>query len=287
MVSCGPHFGHLHEKKREELEDYYLKQSPDEETSGASGVIANSVRATSFGRVAEDYDRYRPRLPKATLDWLLPAECRVALDLGAGTGAAACELVGTVERVIAVEPDPRMRALIIRHVPKAKVMDGCAESLPLEDASVDAVLVCSAWHWMDPGRAVPEIARVLRSGGVLGLLWNSLDRDAPWVAELRHLAGHPRFEEEPRRSRGPESVHLPEGAPFEAAQIHTIRWTWEITQEHLLGLMGTYSSVIMLSQPQRAEALAQVRNLVEARKPRHSEKILVPMACRCWKALRV
>lgn len=274
--------------EHEGLDDPDLRHSPDEETSSASGSFANSARATSFGAVAEEYNRYRPRLPKPALDWLLPPGCRVALDLGAGTGAATYELVRKVERVIAVEPDPRMRALVKLRAPEAQVLDGRAESLPLGDASVDAVLVCSAWNWMDPGLTVPEIARVLRTGGVWGLLWNSLDRDVPWVAELRRLVGQPASEQEPHGNRRPENVHLPENAPFRAPEIRCIRWTWTLTQEHLVGLMGTYSSVIMLSPQRRAEALAQARDFVEAQNLYGSDgRIPVPMACRCWKTIRI
>ena len=40
----------------------------------------------SFGTIADDYDRLRPPPPEAAVDWLLPAGCRVAVDLAAGTG---------------------------------------------------------------------------------------------------------------------------------------------------------------------------------------------------------
>ena len=127
-----------------------------------------AIRSMSFGLVAEEYDRYRPKLPEAALDWLLPPECQTALDLGAGTGAATRVLARRVPHVISVEPDPRMRAVIAGDTPQAQVLEGRAEAIPLKDGSVDVVLVCSAWHWMDPDLAVPEIARVLRPAGCGG-----------------------------------------------------------------------------------------------------------------------
>jgi SAM-dependent methyltransferase len=189
--------------------------------------------------------------------------------------------------VTAVEPDPRMRALLARSTPEMRVVEGRAEAIPLEDASVDAVLVCSAWHWMEPDIACGEIARVLRPGGVWGILWNSLDRTVPWVAELRRLTGQPDPEDEPGRSRRPEDVRLAEGAPFGPPETATIAWTWHVARDELLGLMGTYSSVIVLEPEERAKVMARVRECIGCLHPGSGSKsIAVPMACRCWKAVR-
>ena len=110
------------------------------------------------------------------------------LDLAAGTGAVTRELAGRAQRIIAVEPDERMRAVLTASCPGAEVLAGRGEDIPLPDASVDAVVISAAWHWLDPDRAVPEITRVLRVGGVLGVIWVSRDARVPWVAEFNRLA---------------------------------------------------------------------------------------------------
>jgi SAM-dependent methyltransferase len=176
--------------------------------------VDRSRRALSFGEVAEDYDRFRPAPPEAALDWLLPEPCRDAVDVGAGTGALTRLLVARVERVTAVEPDARMRTVLVRRAPSAIVLEGRAEALPLPEAYADAVLVSSAWHWVDPERAVPEVARVLRPGGRLGLLWANLDSDVPWVGELWRSLRPPREGESPWPRVS--DVTLPAGAPFGA-----------------------------------------------------------------------
>ncbi len=81
-----------------------------------------------------------------------------------------------------------MRAVLTARCPGAEVLPGRGEDTPLPDASVDAVIVSAAWHWLDPDRAVPEIARVLRPGGRLGVLWVSRDVRVPWVAEFNQPA---------------------------------------------------------------------------------------------------
>ena len=140
-------------------------------------VTFEDEKATSFGNVAESYDRVRPGPAPRALDWLVPDGCEVAVDLAAGTGLFTRELIGRAARVVAVEPDARMREVLARRSPEVDVREGWGEAMPLPDASADAVFVSTAWHWLDPARAVPEIARVLRPGGRLGVIWTSRNRD--------------------------------------------------------------------------------------------------------------
>ena len=139
------------------------------------------TRSKSFGEIATDYDRFRPGPPDEAVDWLLPAGAVDVLELGAGTGGLTRQLVERVRHVRAVEPDDRMRAVLADRVPGAEVVAGRAEEIPADDSSFDAVMVASAWHWVDEERAVPEVARVLRPGGWLSLLWSGPDRTIDWV----------------------------------------------------------------------------------------------------------
>src|ERR1700679_130892 len=116
-------------------------------------------RAMSFGAIAEDYDGLRPQASQQAVDWLVPSNCEVAVDVGAGTGLFTRTLVGKAARVIAVEPDARMRKVLTDRSPGVRALEGCGESIPLPDAAADGVFVSSAWHWMDHERAVPEIGR--------------------------------------------------------------------------------------------------------------------------------
>ncbi|MEJ1229542.1 MAG: class I SAM-dependent methyltransferase [Galbitalea sp.] len=86
--------------------------------------------------------------------------------------------------VFAVDPSPQMLAQLAAAVPGAIAFAGTAEDIPLADASVDAVLVGQAWHWVDQDAALRSVERVLRPGGTLGLVWNLRDESVPWVARL-------------------------------------------------------------------------------------------------------
>ncbi len=107
------------------------------------------------------------------------------LDLGAGTGKLTRVLARRYARVIAVEPLDGMRGILERVVPDVEALAGSAEQIPLGDASVDAVFAAQAFHWFDHERAMPEIARVLRPGGVLALVWNGPDESRPEPAADR------------------------------------------------------------------------------------------------------
>ncbi len=119
----------------------------------------------SFGAVADDYDRLRPDPASAAVDWLLPDRPDQVIDLAAGTGKLTRALARRAGRVVAVEPDERMRAVLRSQSPEVGVAGGLGEAIPLRTASADGLFISSAWHWLDPERAVPEIARVLRDGG--------------------------------------------------------------------------------------------------------------------------
>ncbi|WP_308190984.1 class I SAM-dependent methyltransferase [Pseudonocardia terrae] len=129
--------------------------------------LPDPARARSFGPSAEAYAAHRPGYPGPAVDWALGTVRGRVLDLAAGIGKLTASLVGRVREVVGVEPDPAMLARLRAELPDVEAHEGAAEQIPLPDASVDAVLVGQAIHWFDPGRAFPEIARVLRPGGVL------------------------------------------------------------------------------------------------------------------------
>jgi ubiquinone/menaquinone biosynthesis C-methylase UbiE len=142
--------------------------------------------AVGFARSAGAHERGRPSYPEAALAYvrdLLPAGASV-LDLAAGTGKLTRQLLAAGLRVTAVEPVAEMRAVL---PPKATALDGTAERVPLGDESMDGVTVGQAFHWFDGEAALAEIARVLRSAGLLALLWNRRVEDDPVNEAIEEL----------------------------------------------------------------------------------------------------
>jgi SAM-dependent methyltransferase len=143
---------------------------------------------------ASSYERGRPSYPTSAVEHLARVlnigPGRTVVDLGAGTGKFTRLLITTGARVVAVEPQAAMRAELSAAAPASgtlEVVDGGAESIPLPDASVDVVCAATAFHWFDHEVAMPEIARVVRDGGGLGLVWNDRDERVPWVREMTEI----------------------------------------------------------------------------------------------------
>jgi SAM-dependent methyltransferase len=258
-------------------------------------VADRETRRLSFGAVADDYDRYRPSPPPQALDWLIPPGAQAVLDLAAGTGAVTRELIGRVPRVVAVEPDERMREVLAARCPQAEVLAGRGEDIPLPAASVDAVLISSAWHWLDPERAVPEITRVLRPGGTLGVIWVFRDTRVPWVAEFNALARESRGARETSGTSGTgadslggqrwrREVRFPPGTPLSPPEENLIEYPLTRTKDELFGLLGTYSGVITLTPEQRADFSRRVRAFLD-RQPWDQAEL--PMICRCIRSTRL
>jgi SAM-dependent methyltransferase len=247
--------------------------------------------AMSFGGVAGSYDRVRPGPAPAAVDWLLPAGCAVVVDLAAGTGLFTRALDGRALEVIAVEPDDRMRAVLARRSPAARVLGGTAEAIPLPDKHADAVLVSTAWHWFDPARAAPEIARVLKDGGRLGIIWTSRDRTQDWVAELDVLrdssaAGMRTVAEVRDHLRRHHTVTLPGGAPFGPADEASFGFTRALTVDDTLDWLATGSGIITAEPAHRQARLAALRESLASRSG-ESGLIEMPLTSWCWRADRL
>ncbi|MFE5336118.1 class I SAM-dependent methyltransferase [Isoptericola sp. NPDC056573] len=222
-------------------------------------------RAASFDRDADLYAQVRPTYPRDAVEWLLPAGVRRVLDLAAGTGKlteVVVDLVAAGTDVVAVDPSSPMLGELSARLPGVTTHQGTAERLPLPDASVDAVLVAQAWHWFDVDAAATEIARVLRPGGTLGVVWNDRDTAVDWVArfgEILHRGD--RLE--------PAAGHVPltgVGDPFTAVEAATFRWVDRLPAGALRVLAGTRSFLLTLPDDERAARLAEV-DALEATHP--------------------
>ncbi len=212
----------------------------------------------SFGRVAETYHRIRPAYSQPLLDRaqqaleLPPSAC--VLDLAAGTGRLTSELARRFERVVAVDPDDDMRALIA----DGEVLAGSAEAIPLGDRSVDAVFVGEAFHWFDAAAAISELARVLRPRGGAALIsthWWETDPPLPDAASELLSGPYLRYGDQ----RNPPWDGAFAASPFEPLRVERFEDEMLVDADTLLELYSTTSSLAATPHGERAELLQQVR----------------------------
>lgn len=231
-------------------------------------------QAASFGAAADLYERGRPGYPEAAVDWLVPDDAGLVVDLGAGTGKLTRQLVGRGLEVVAVEPSDGMRARLQEVLPGVRALEGAAEAMPLPDGCADLVIVAQAWHWVDVDRASREVARVLAPGGRLGLLWNIRDVRVDWVQELTNVTA--------RSAAAMDSDDPLVGPPFGPLERRDFEWVSTVTPDQLVDLIASRSYIITADPAEREARLGAVRALI-ARHPELAgrERFELPYITRC------
>jgi SAM-dependent methyltransferase len=214
--------------------------------------------ATGFARSADVYERGRPGYPDAAVDRLVAAlpGTRV-VDLAAGTGKLTRALVARGCDVVAVEPVAEMRAAIAA---PARAIDGRAEAIGLPDSSADAVTVAQAFHWFDAPRALAEIHRVLRPGGVLALIWNRRAMEDEIHARIESLLA-PHRGTVPAHRDDRWRVELADDPHFGPLHEETFANEQLLDADGLADRVGSISFVAALGEEERSALLDATRAL--------------------------
>lgn len=240
------------------------------------GDSLDGQRAASFSHVADEYARRRPGYPDRAVAWLAPGSNSHLLELGCGTGKLTAGLVNRGHHVVATDPLRAMLDCVAGQLP-VQAVETRAERLPFRSGTFDVVVAAQAYHWFDASVALPEIARVLRDGGELALIWNIRDENVPWVRELAELVG----------SEGSTASLLNEGPLGASPLFGPLRneefGHWQVLdREALLGLVSSYSYVAAMSAEDREPLLDRVRELY-ARHARGSERLRMRYTTVCFR----
>ncbi len=227
-----------------------------------SDAEARRRRADAFLTTGEEYHRLRPGYPEDAVSWMLPAGALDVLDLGAGTGRLTDALVERGLAVVAVDPSAAMLAVLGDRHPGVRRLVGSGEGLPLPDASLDAVVVGQAWHWVDPVATAAEVARVLRPGGTLAMAWNVPVIRPGWQEE---------FEVVQRGRRGIDLAADDEvDAPlpgFGPREEFVTRWSREVAAEDYVLGYTTHSLFLVADPAEQERRLTRWRELVSGAGP--------------------
>jgi SAM-dependent methyltransferase len=219
-----------------------------------------AARGRSFGSVAAGYAALRPTYPSDAVAFLVGRDRpRRVLDLGAGTGLLTAVVRELGHEVLAVDPSAEMLAELSQRLPDVDAVVGSAESIPAGDASMEAVVAGQAAHWFDPEPAAQEIRRVLRPGGVLGLIWNTRDERVPWVAALgAALAAEARNHEADQGVVDDLVLALSADVAVTESRI-----AQRVTPEEIVGGISTRSYVAVMDDHRRADFLGAIRQLLD------------------------
>lgn len=214
-----------------------------------------------FTGFADLYDRGRPQPPPelaALLAQYAGVERPRVVDLGAGTGLSTSVWEGRAASITAVEPSADMRQVLERRLSgwriPHRVRAGAAEQTDLEGGSADVVTAGQAMHWFDPERVLPEIARILRRGGVFCAFdydWPPLtdpEVDAAFFAAGRRYRD---LEVErglvPRRAgKDAHLARMRESGLFRSTREVALHHRSQGGAEELMTLVGTQGGVVAL-----------------------------------------
>jgi SAM-dependent methyltransferase len=231
----------------------------------------------SFSAVADAYDRARPGYPREAAVWLTGTRPATLLELGAGTGKLTDQLVALGHEVVATDPLDEMLRHLTARLPATLVARAAAERIPLRARSVDAVVAAQSLHWFDLDRALPEIARVLRPGGHLALVWNQRDERIPWVRRLGTLIGTQEQQHDPTHAL--LASHL-----FGFVDATTFRFWQPLDRGRLRDLVLSRSNIATMPAIQREGVLRKVDDLY-AEYGRGADGMLLPYVTHCYKAV--
>ena len=231
--------------------------------------------ARSFGGVADAYDRGRPSYPREAAAWLTDDQPLTVLELGAGTGKLTEQLVALGHDVHATDPDEAMLAKLQQRLPDARVSQAPAEEIPAGDRTYDVVVSAQAFHWFDLDRALPEVARVLKAGGRLSLVWNQRDERVPWVRRLGTIIGTQEQLREP-------AAALDGSKLFDEVEETEFRFRQTIDQHSIRDLVLSRSNIATLAPEKREAKLAEVVAFY-GEYGRGMDGMQLPYAARCFR----
>ncbi|NNA56220.1 class I SAM-dependent methyltransferase [Pseudomonas koreensis] len=221
--------------------------------------------AAGYRIAADTYVKGRPDYPPQVSQWLTQTlgldRHKTVIDLGAGTGKFTGRLAATGAQVIAVEPVAQMLEKLSAAWPEVLAVSGTATDLPLPDTSVDVVVCAQAFHWFATTQALTEIARVLKPGGKLGLIWNLRDTQVSWVPKLDAIV-NAQEGDTPRYYTGQWRQAFPHPAfgPLQVQRFH--HGHTGSPEDVIFNRVRSTSFIAALPQAQRDKVDEQIRALI-------------------------
>ncbi len=227
---------------------------------------------TVFGTDAAGYATGRPGYPDDVFD-VLVERCGLTaglptLEIGPGAGQATVELLPHgAEPLVVVEPDPSLSQFLAeRFGDRVEVRNETFEDALLDDCSFSLIACATAFHWINPAIGLSKVARLLALGGRWAVWWTAFhDPDRP---DALYEALTPILDPLPQPPQTkPDSHILPfsfdrnariaelvASGRFTNISAETFRWNLPLDGPTARALFGTFSPILVLDPPERANA---------------------------------
>jgi SAM-dependent methyltransferase len=248
--------------------------------------MQETPRRLSFGAHSAAYERARPEWPEEAARWLVPEDAAFVVEVGAGTGKLTRALAALGVRVLAVEPDARMLAVLRER--GLEGVEGSAESIPVGDREADAVVAGSSLHWFELDQALPEIRRVLRPGSRFGFGWNHRDIRHPTIAALSEViyASRPSRQTSGWQRRDWQQA-VTETGLFRDVEHELFAHVHELPREALEDHLLSYSGLAALPEDERQREFAAVAEILDADQSLHDgDRLRLPFVVDAYRAVR-
>jgi SAM-dependent methyltransferase len=219
----------------------------------------------------------------AAVDWLVGDQPRRVLDLGSGRGGLAAMLDEAGHEVFCLDHDPAKVAELPARLGTRLHVAGQVESMPYLSCHFDVVTAAQTLHRFAPGLAVTEIARVLKPGGHLAVLYNTRDDTVPWVKRLMAIVQ--RVDPDAMSGAyGDDSVAAVADSPYfvEVERRDFRNWV-PTTRSGLVAMASRRPGVARLEPAERDDLLAEVGALYDS-SARAPDPLMLPFRTRCWRA---
>jgi SAM-dependent methyltransferase len=176
-----------------------------------------------------------------------------------------------------------MRATFREILPHSPMIATTAEQLAFRDGSLDAVTIAQAFHWFDEDRAIAALARALRVGGRVGLVWNARDRGVPWVNDVWAIMDRVEKRAPWRDHENWRDSALREMPGF--GPLHSVEFRHEqtVTPGAMVQRVASVSHVAVLPHAERESVLEEVRNVLRSDPlTRSRAELQVPYRVDCY-----